>query len=153
VEGDAEAMTPLGRSGGTVPERYRVLEHTADVMIEAAGRDLAECFANAAYALFDQMVDASTVEDKEQVSFEVESDDLEALFYNFLSEFLYLHDARRLVFSRFDVVLEAEKAICIAGGERYDPARHGGRRDVKAITYHMLEVDPSAPRVRVLFDI
>jgi SHS2 domain-containing protein len=133
--------------------RYCVIDHTADIMIEATGKDLAECFANAAYALFDQMVDASNIEVKEHVSFEVESDDLEALFYNFLSEFLYLHDARRLVFSSFDVVLEVGKAICVAGGERYDPERHGGRRDVKAITYHMLEVDPKIPKVRVLFDI
>jgi SHS2 domain-containing protein len=133
--------------------RYSVLEHTADIMIEAIGRDLAECFSNAAYALFDQMVDASTVQDREQVTFEVVSDDLESLFYNFLSEFLYLHDARRLVFSRFDVTLSKDKAICVAGGERYDPERHEGRREVKAITYHMLEVDPAIPKVRVIFDI
>ncbi|MEI6796641.1 MAG: archease [Methanomassiliicoccales archaeon] len=130
-----------------------MLEHTADIMIEATGRDLAECFSNAAYALFDQMLDASTVEDREQVTFEVESDDLESLFYNFLSEFLYLHDARRLVFGRFDVTLTKDKVSCVAGGERFDPTRHEGRREVKAITYHMLEVDTTIPKVRVIFDI
>lgn len=133
--------------------RYELLEHTADVMVKAHGRNLEECFANAAYALFDQMVYASRVEPKMDVEFLVEGHDLESLLYNFLSEFLYLHDAKQLVLSEFHVVMEGFGLRCHAKGERYDPARHGQRHDVKAITYHMLTVDPGEPSVTVIFDI
>jgi len=96
--------------------RYELLEHTADVMIKAHGRDLEECYSNAAYALFDQMVDVTKVETRTEVCFEVEGHDLESLLYNFLSEFLYLHDAKRLVLREFDVRIQRDKVICKARG-------------------------------------
>ena len=133
--------------------RYELLEHTADVMVKAHGKDLEECFTNAAYALFDQMVDASTIDVKVHVRFEVEGHDLESLLYNFLSEFLYIHDAKQLVLNEFEVRMDGNKVSCRAGGERLSRDRHGQRHEVKAITYHMLSVDPKEPSVTVIFDI
>ena len=133
--------------------RFELLEHTADVMVKAYGRDLQECFANAAYALFDQMVDASKVEVEVEVSLSVEGHDLESLLFNFLSEFLYIHDTRHLVLSDFQVRIDGNALRCKARGERIDPDRHGLRSEVKAITYHMLSVDPEEPSVTVIFDI
>jgi SHS2 domain-containing protein len=133
--------------------RYELLEHTADVMVRARGKDLEECFANAAYALFDQMVDAARIEPRTEVSFEVEGHDLESMLYNFLSEFLYLHDAKQLVLGEFKVRIQGNKVLCRARGERLSPSKHGQRHEVKAITYHMLSVDQEEPSVTVIFDI
>ncbi len=133
--------------------RYELLEHTADVMVKAHGKDLDECFSNAAYALFDQMVDASRIDLETQVSFEVEGHDLESLLYNFLSEFLYIHDAKQLVLREFDVKIQGDRLSCRARGERLSHKKHGQRHEVKAITYHMLSVDPKEPSVTVIFDI
>jgi len=41
--------------------KYRLLEHTADLKVEIFGRDLPELFANAAFMLFDVMVDLKQV--------------------------------------------------------------------------------------------
>ena len=41
--------------------RYELIDHTADMMVKAYGDTLEECFANAAYALFDQTVDLSNI--------------------------------------------------------------------------------------------
>ena len=41
--------------------RYKLLEHTADAMVEAYGKDLGERFGNAAYAMFDLMTDLKKV--------------------------------------------------------------------------------------------
>ena len=133
--------------------RYEILEHTADVMIKATGKDLEECFANAAFALFDQMTDASKVWPKEEVRFTAEGHDLESLLFNFLSEFLYLHDAKMLVLSDFKVRINGTALECVARGERFDPVRHKPKHEVKAVTYHMLRVDPDEPSVTVIFDI
>jgi SHS2 domain-containing protein len=86
--------------------RYEVLEHTADVMIRTTGASLEECFANAAYALFDQMVDADRIEPVTVREITAEGFDLESLLLNFLSEFLFLLDTERLVFGRFDVSID-----------------------------------------------
>ncbi len=133
--------------------RYELLEHTADVMMKAHGKDLEECFANAAYALWDQITDVSKVSTAEEVSLTVSGHDNESLLYNFLSEFLFIRDAKRLLLSEFQVRIEGTSLQCTARGERFDPKRHAYRHDVKAITYHMLEVNTEEPSVTVILDI
>ena len=133
--------------------RYELLEHTADVMVRTTGADLEECFANAAYALEDQIVDADRVRSLERVEIDVEGFDKEALLLNFLSEFLFLFDTRRMVFGHFLVFIEDNKLHCDAWGEPIDVERHGAKREIKAITYHMMQVDEQTPSVTVLFDI
>lgn len=133
--------------------RYEILEHTADVMVKAHGRTMEECFQNAAYALFDLIVDASKVAPRVDIELQVEGHDLESLLYNFLSEFIYIHDAKMLVLSEFHVSIHDGRLSCRALGERYDPKRHRPRHDVKAVTYHMLSVDTEEPSVTVIFDI
>jgi SHS2 domain-containing protein len=133
--------------------RYELLEHTADVMIKAHGSTLEECFENAAYAMMDQLIDASLVRPEIEVYFEVEGHDLESLLYNYLSEFLYIWDAKHLVFSSFKVKMEDNQLFCAARGERFEPTRHRPKHEVKAVTYHMLSVDRHEPSVRVIFDI
>lgn len=133
--------------------RYELLEHTADVMVRAYGSSLEECFANAAYALFDQMVEAEKVELRESVELKVEGSDLESLLFNFLSEFLFIHDTTRLVLARFEVRIDGLNLHCRAWGEKIDLQRHGPKKEIKAITYHMMSVDQAAPAVTVVFDI
>jgi SHS2 domain-containing protein len=133
--------------------RYEVLEHTADVMIRTRGGSLEECFANAAYALFDQMVDAELIEPIVAYEFEVDGFDLESLLLNFLSEFLFILDTKRLVFNQFEVAIEGLSVRCLARGERIDLQRHGPKKEIKAITYHMMSIDLDPPSVTVVLDI
>jgi len=58
-----------------------------------------------------------------------------------------------VLFSEFKVVITGTNLSGIARGEKIDPARHGLKTDIKAVTYHMLEVDEKEKSVRVLFDI
>lgn len=133
--------------------RYRTLDHTADVMVEAYGDSMEECFGNAAFALTDQMVNADKVRPLVEREVTAEGHDQESMLYNFLSELLFVFDVDGLLFSDFSVQFQAQKVICRAKGERYDPQRHEPKKEVKAITYHMMAVDPSQPMVRVVFDI
>jgi SHS2 domain-containing protein len=133
--------------------RYEQLEHTADVMVKAHGRTLEECYGNAAYALFNTMVDASTITPTEEIDIQQEGHDYESLLYNFLSEFLYVHDVTRLVLCEFDVTIEDFRIKCKARGEKLDLEKHQPKTEIKAITYHELKVDPEEPSVTVIFDI
>lgn len=133
--------------------RYEVMEHTADLMIRASGKTLEECFSNAAYALFDQTVDLSGVDTKEKIHTETEGDDPEDRLYSFLSEMLFIEDCDNLILKEFTVRFEDDKVICDAAGETLDRNRHRLKSEIKAVTYHMMEVDPETPSVTVIYDV
>ncbi len=119
-------------------------EHTADIGIRGYGSTLEEAFEAVALALFDVMVDVRKVEPRECREVEVEGEDLMALLYNFLEELLVLHDMEGLVFG--DVTVEIEKdgdgyrLKARACGEPLDYEKHEPKEEVKAITYHEMEI-------------
>lgn len=133
--------------------RYENLEHTADVMIRAYGSTIEECFENAAYGMMDQVLDASKVEARVEEAFSVEGGSKEDLLYNFLSEVLFIFDARHLALSVFHVALGDGRLECRASGERFDREKHSPKQEIKAVTYHMLQVNESEPSITVLFDV
>jgi len=134
-------------------ERYRVMDHTADLMVEAYGRSMQECFSNAGFALFDQTVDLSTVDPSIEVSFSTGGDDLEERLYLFLSELLFMEDCDGFIAKDLDVRFESDKTVCVARGEHLDRDRHRVKSEVKAVTFHMMRVEPDVPRVTVIFDV
>lgn len=134
-------------------ERYILVDHTADMMVKAFGSTLEECFANAAYALFDQTVDLSNIGTSEETEFRVTGIDDEDRLYSLLSELLFIEDCDNLILKEFDVSFDGDDVVCHARGETLDRSRHRTRSEVKAVTYHMMEVDRETPSVTVLFDV
>jgi SHS2 domain-containing protein len=132
---------------------YETLEHTADILVRCTGDTLEECFESAAYALFDQMVDARTIEHEIRYTFEVEDEDIENRLFLFLSELLFIMDAESLVLGSFRVTFDVTKVICEAHGETLDLNKHKPKTEIKAITYHMMHIDEDEPSVTVLFDV
>ena len=122
-------------------ERYVLMDHTADLMVKAFGGTLEECFANAGFALFDQTIDLRTVEPSEGMDFEVEGTDDEDRLYSFLSELLFIEDCEGMVLKELEVRFEGDRVMCHGEGERLDRSRHRIRSEIKAVTYHMMEVD------------
>ncbi len=132
---------------------YELLEHTADVLVKCRGATLEECFENAAVALFDQIADLARVEPRRPCLFQVEGGSREELLYAFLSELIFLFDAYGMLFREFTVSFEDGVLRCRAVGEELDMGRHEPRGAVKAVTYHMLDVNEEEPSVTVLFDV
>ncbi len=133
--------------------RYELIDHTADMMVKAYGDTLEECFANAAYALFDQTVDLSNIGTDEEISIRVSGMDDEDRLYSFLAEMLFIEDCDNLILKEFDVSFEDDDVVCMARGETLDRSKHRIRSEVKAITYHMMEIDRKLPSVTVIFDV
>ncbi len=137
----------------TQVHEYERLDHTADALVKCTGETLEGCFANAAYALFDQTIDLKDVDAVESMRIVTDGEDHEDRLYNFLSELLFIEDTERLFFSEFEVEFENDKVICDAKGEYLDFDKHSVRTEVKAVTYHLLEVNEEELYVIVLFDI
>lgn len=133
--------------------RYEVIDHTAEVGIRARGRDLNEIFANAAYGMFDLMTDLSKVRPKGEFEVRLQAPDLPTLMVDWLTELLFLHETHGVFLSRFEVETAGNTLRARVMGERIDRRRHRPRAAVKAVTYHMLEVDPKAGYAVVILDV
>ncbi|QLC50672.1 archease [Methanolobus zinderi] len=127
-------------------ERFEYLEHTADAKFRAYGKTLEEAFENAAFAMFNVMIDTDTVENKVSQEIELSSEDIEALLFNWLSELLFVFEVETMVFGNFIVDrVEEDNGGCRiyakAIGEDIDLSRHKFDTEVKAATYNDMKVE------------
>jgi SHS2 domain-containing protein len=135
-------------------KRFELIEHTADMGLEAYGKTLAEAFANAAYGMFSIIAELDAVREVETRRVEISEDDMEGLLFEWLNSLLYYFDVEMLLFKRFDIIEFGEgRLVAECHGEKYDPSRHHLKTGVKSATYHMLEVDREKNRVQVIFDV
>ena len=83
----------------------------------------------------------------------LQSGDVAQLLVRWLRELLYLHDVHGLVYraARFDRLDTAGLDATVSGG----PRSGSNAAELKAVTYHGLEVAPTSEgwRARVIFDI
>ena len=155
-------------------KRYELFDHTADIGIEAYGRDLKEAFANMAYGMFSVIAELDKVGETESRDIALEAEDREALLVAWLNELLYLFDVEHIIFKRFEISLVEGKSFgelraspsassgqgpgarlrARAYGETFDPKRHVLNTGIKAATYHTLKVEQeNGARLRVIFDV
>ncbi|VVB61977.1 Protein archease [uncultured archaeon] len=135
-------------------KHYELIEHTADVGVKAYGKTVAEAFEHAAEAMFDIITDESTIDSIGEYDIQIEAPDLEQLLVDWLSKLLFLNDAEDLVFGKFEMTLTDNHLSAHIFGEKYNKKKHKMGVEIKAVTYHMLEVHKIAPIfVQVLFDI
>ena len=138
-------------------QKFRFLDHTADVGIQAYGETICEAFENAALGMFNIITDPSKVGTGQDFEVTIEGDDLKALLHEWLDQLLILSQVNNMLFSSFKVDLRPiDHRIGLTGlamGEPADPSKHVYKTEIKAVTHHMLEVKENPPMVKVLFDI
>ncbi|MGA2675384.1 MAG: archease [Methanobacterium sp.] len=137
--------------------KYEFFDVTADVGYKAYGKTLEESFENAALALFEVMTNTSKVKCIVESKISIESEDLFALLFDWLSELIFLHDSEFLVFSRFKVKIvkskENYRLNAVVCGEAFDLMIHESREDVKAATYHLMDIkEENGYMVQVILD-
>lgn len=123
---------------------FEVIEDlvSGDYAFVARGKDLGELFSSCAEACFSAMTDLSKVDPVLSRAVNIGADNLEDLLFNFLAELIYLKDTEKLFFVKFDMEFGANNYSlkAVAHGEAIDYNKHEIRTDVKAVTYHNLEV-------------
>jgi SHS2 domain-containing protein len=135
---------------------FHILEHPADVGIEATGVDLKDAFRQAALGMVSVIVDPLTISPSVTKEIIIDGIDAENLLVRWLSEILFLYDGEDFLVGeiRFDefapTLLKA-----LVKGEAVSAVKHLLRTDVKAVTYHQVHVSQNAEgaTVRVFLDI
>ncbi|MFH1328161.1 MAG: archease [Candidatus Bathyarchaeota archaeon] len=140
--------------------KFSYLEHKSDVYAEAYGSTLEEAFENMALAMFETMTDTNLVRPTTSNEVEAEGIDKESLLYNWLEKLLVKFDTEGLLFSKIkiDEIGQVKKEFKLKAkvhGEIYNPKIHTPKVEIKAVTYHLMEIKEENKKitVKVLFDI
>jgi len=137
-------------------KRFEVLDHTADIGIIVYGEDLKGLFENAGEAFFHLITDMKRVRRRVERKIEIKGESLERLMVDWLSELLYLHDVENLLFKEFKVESVGENGLkAIVKGEPFQEGVHMIKTEVKAVTYHQIEVrkENGKWRAKIIFDL
>lgn len=135
---------------------YEFLPHTTDAYIEARGATIEQALEFAGLALLDTMCNVKTVSQDLMEEIAVEGRDEVGLLYDWLESLLLKFDLEGKVYSRFKVAPiakseDAFKTNVRVWGQKYDRAKHGAKVEVKAVTYHKMEIERQDSNVAVRF--
>jgi SHS2 domain-containing protein len=120
--------------------KYEFVENTADLTFKACGRDLNKLFENAAEALESTLIMLEDVALRETTTIEMTSDSCEDLLYDWLAELLVTFEVNRFAVKKCIVNIAGLSLNAKCWGERIDPNKHTLNTEVKAVTYHNLQI-------------
>jgi SHS2 domain-containing protein len=125
--------------------RYKQIEHTADIALELEGINMEDLIRTAAAAWREVVLDKTPANTPEQKHLSFETSSAEELLVNSIGELNYLLITGHWVFSRFVQIqldhtdrqwnLSAE-----ISGEPLDPEKHVIEIEIKAVTFHQLDI-------------
>jgi SHS2 domain-containing protein len=138
------------------PDWLQELDHTADTGIVVTAPDLPTLFSRAAWGMFAVITDLEAVQPARAEVVEVAAEDLPGLMVRWLSELNFRHVTRHELYCQFRVVDFREWRLEAAvAGEPIAPGRHTVFTEIKAVTFHGLEILPvdAGWRAQIIFDL
>ena len=132
---------------------YEIIEHTADVGIEATDPSLEGVFEQIAHGLF-EILGAWQPGRGELIEMQLEPADNAGLLVDWLNELLYIQDTRDIVFTALDVGSIDDRGLSATIGIKPRATGLDGTA-VKAATFHRLSVEQrdGAWHARIYLDV
>ncbi len=127
---------------------FQIVEEMAlaDCAVDLSARDLTDVFETSARALAEITVDPRTVPESVARFIALEAPTMDQLFFDWLSELIYLRDRDTEVYGRCDVQLSGVGPYHLAArlhGGRVTPGRTDRRADVKGVALNEFVLEPS----------
>jgi len=126
-------------------KKFEYFDVTADIGFYAFGNNLNEAFENAGLAMFNIISNTDKIDANKTIEFEITSEDKVSLLYDYLEELLFYHEIEFMLFSEFEVQIDEidnnyhlKAIIC---GEDINWDKHDRDCEIKAITFHQMEVN------------
>ena len=139
---------------------YKILSHTADIALEVRAESLPELFLEAARGFHDLLLEDAEVRPGQRRQIVLSSDEPEDLLVQWLSELNYWVTVQGWIWRAVEnFSLAADEGLwrlkAEVSGEALDEQRHYLFFDIKAVTYHQLEIveTPDGYQTRIVFDI
>ena len=133
---------------------HREIDHTADLGFDLWGGTLEELYAEGVVAIGELCFDRSAVLPRQRRPLAVAATNREELLVRWLHE-IYLIVESDMWLTAAAVTLVDDGIEGVLHGEPFDGARHTVHTEIKAITYHGLEVshDGALWRATVVVDV
>jgi SHS2 domain-containing protein len=135
---------------------YQTFDHTADLGVLVQAESVTALFEEAARALAAQICGPRPFEATGATRISVTGRDWPDLMINWLRELLYLVNGKQLVYGPVEIRMLAEFALeAVVPVDNAGCAPHDMVSEIKAVTYHQLQVEPRADgwQARIIFDI
>ena len=139
---------------------YKFIEEgdEADIAFEAEADSLPALLEVCGEATFAIMTDVKQIKPKDRHTVTVQANTLEDLLFDWLSELIFLKDSDEFVAGRFRVRCPDKPSFhlqALVEGEPIDRRRHKMNVDVKAATYHEMDIHQEDGRwfARVALDV
>jgi SHS2 domain-containing protein len=141
---------------------FEFMDHTADVAIRLTSRDEEEFFRDAASAVVAILLDlkaSAALVALSSIPVRLEAEDPESLLIDFLNELIFLFDTTGFLPRNLQVTsVQLGSPAHFHGqleGDTFDPVRHHAKTEIKAATFHGLEVRKARGGLQadVVFDL
>ena len=122
---------------------YRLLEHSTDAIIELEADTLQDAFEIAGNAVIDTTIDSDSVRGTQEREFVAQGKDLRYLLYSWLEEIIYVLITEGFAIKKLTPVISKDtqyRITCKALGEPMDLSRHGFKVEIKAPTFHDMQI-------------
>lgn len=118
-------------------------DHTADVGLRITGESLSDLFETAAGGVFDYIVvNRDEVRETETETVDLQAETAGDLLFSWLNELIFRSETRHRLYRSFHVQTaeDGRSLKATIQGEAIDATRHTLDHEVKAITYHGLDL-------------
>jgi SHS2 domain-containing protein len=136
---------------------YKFLEHTTDAVIEVIAPNLIEAFRFAGQAVVETTINLETVKEIEERKLLVKGKDLRYLLFNWAEEVIYQLITEGFAIHRFELEISKNseyKLVAVAFGEPMDISKHHFKVEIKAPTFHEMEVlEGDQVKLKFLLDL
>jgi SHS2 domain-containing protein len=123
---------------------FRYLDHVTDAIVEAYGSSLDEAFENSAKGLVNTMIDLEQISPDQEYEIVAKGYDVKSLLYDWLEKVMLGLLIDNIALSDFKVKVSKNNGNYflkgIAKGEVLDLKKHHYKIEIKAVTYHEMEI-------------
>lgn len=134
---------------------FKYFDTTADIGIEVTSKNMTEAFKNSALATLNLITDIEKIETRITKEINITSEDEYGLLYDWITELLILLDSENFMASQYNITVTQNKnEHTIQGqitGDNYDTNKYNYKTEVKAITYHEMNIEESEKNIKIKF--
>lgn len=140
--------------------KYQTIDHTADIALEISGNSLEDLFQTAYLAWYETVLGHIRFLSQGRKRIKLQADSPEELLVNFISEMNFWLMVKKWIAVGIEKLEISEKEgkltlHLVATGQSLDFKEHVLQVEVKAVTFHQMEIKQSGPNfyTRMVFDV
>lgn len=134
---------------------FKYFDTTADIGIETKSNDISDAFINSALGTMNLITDIEKIQTKITKDIYIKSEDEYGLLYDWITELLILLDSENFIASQYDINIKQENNLYILqgniSGDIYDTTVYNYKTEVKAITYHEMNIQKEDNKIKIKF--